>query len=139
MNENARQPDDTPETEPVNPYQQQFLDTALPILARRLTALMNDRRMNATDLSKVTGVNRTTIRRYMFGATKADLDNVYSISCYFGVSLDWMLGLDGNLSIPPESRRILELYSRASAPDQLFIRKLLSRYEEEQKPDTGSQ
>ena len=101
---------------------------------KNLTALMESRRMRRSDLADAIGSQRGTITRYLTQDRNPDIEFVYRISQYFGVSFDWLLGLSENkysARYSPDARKILDLYLLADETDQAVIRTLLSKYEKE--------
>lgn len=99
-----------------------------------LTNLMEAKRMRRSDLAEAIGSQRGTITRYLTQDRNPDIEFVYRISQFFGVSFDWLLGLSDNkfsARYSPEMRRILELYILADESDQLVIQTILNKYDKE--------
>ena len=94
-------------------------------------SLTESKGMLGKDLAYAIKATPATISRYMTGLRDPDLDYVYRISQYFGVSIDWLLGTaDDKLEVlTPDIRRVMELYSRASTEDQAVIKTVLRKYD----------
>lgn len=58
----------------------------------RLSELLSDREMKATDLAKELGVSRKVISRYLKGERLPSLKMALRISAYFHCSIDFLLG-----------------------------------------------
>ena len=98
---------------------------------KNLRSLMDSKGILGKDLALEINSTPATISRYVTGAREPELEYVFRLCQYFGVSIDWMFGLsDDKQSVyTPEIRKILELYSRASAEDQAVIKTVLRKYE----------
>ena len=111
------------------------LDRELEFTAfqKNLHTLLSSKGILGKDLAYLAGTTPATISRYLTGARKPDLEYVYRLAKYFGVSIDWLLGLDEERKdiYTPETRRIAQLYSKASKDDQLVIRTVLQKYDKD--------
>lgn len=58
----------------------------------RLSELLSDREMKATDLAKELGVSRKVISRYLKGERLPSLKMALRMSAYFHCSIDFLLG-----------------------------------------------
>ena len=60
-------------------------------MVERIFSLMEKNRINATELSKVTGVGTTTISAWKKGLQKPSSDAIIKIADYFNVTTDYLL------------------------------------------------
>ena len=60
-------------------------------MINQIFALMEKHEINATELSKVTGVGTSTISAWKKGLQKPSVDAIIKIAKYFGVSADYLL------------------------------------------------
>jgi len=61
-------------------------------VVERIYALMESRGVAATELSKSTGINASTLTQWKKGLQKPSVDAVNKLSDYFGVTTDFILG-----------------------------------------------
>ena len=96
-----------------------------------LRSLIESKGIYAKELAYQTGTTPATISRYLTNMRDPELKYVYRLCKYFGVSIDWILGLSEDRYIPytPEIQKIAELYSMASKEDQAVIQTVLRKYE----------
>ena len=101
-----------------------------------LVTLMESKRIRRSELADSIGCQRGTITRYLTEDRNPDIEFVYRISQFFGVSFDWLLGLSENkfsARYSPEMTRLMELYLLAEDSDQLVIQTILRKYDKESK------
>lgn len=74
-----------------------------------------------------------TLSRYLSGDRTPDLPYVVRLAQYFNVSIDWLLGLNGELFdvMPKELQDVAKLYSVATLDDRNVVQAVLSKYKEE--------
>jgi transcriptional regulator with XRE-family HTH domain len=60
----------------------------------RLAHALNDKGIKPIDLSKATGIPKSTISYYLSGRNEAKSDRVYSIAKYLNVNEAWLMGYD---------------------------------------------
>ena len=60
----------------------------------RLKALRLEKGLSAVKLGKALGVGDTTILRWEKGQMSPSIDNLYNICRFFGVSADYLIGLE---------------------------------------------
>lgn len=60
----------------------------------RLIQAMNDKEINATELSKRSGLSKANISQYVNGVYEPKPDKLYLISEALGVSTAWLMGYD---------------------------------------------
>lgn len=101
----------------------------------RFQALMESRGLNFNRLADELGVSLSTLSRYASGERKPDLAYIVKLSEYFSVSIDWLLGLDRDLSrqFPEDVCEIASLYSVASSDDRKVVHAVLDRYRKSDK------
>ena len=97
---------------------------------RNLLNLINAKGMMYKDVAADIGVTPPTISRYITTSREPELENVYRISKYFNVSMDWLLGVaEEKYDIfRPEISRVAKLYSFASDEDKAVIDTVLRKY-----------
>ncbi len=97
-----------------------------------LRAMTESKGLLNKDLAFAIDSTPATISRYMTNMRDPDLEYVYRISRYFGVTMDFMLGVndDDNTGMTADVRKFAELYARASESDQLVIQTILGKYED---------
>ena len=71
-----------------------------------------------------------TISRYLSGDRTPDLPYVVNIASFFNVSIDWLLGINGDQFdvMPKEVQEVASLYSLASPDDRRVIQAVLGQY-----------
>ena len=62
------------------------------IFAKRLTEIMDERKLKHTDLAKITGFQRQTISLYVNDQSRPDTERLTILADRLGVSADWLLG-----------------------------------------------
>ncbi len=73
-----------------------------------------------------------TISRYLSGDRAPDLIYVVKLAGYFNVSIDWLLGVNGDKFdiLPLEIQEVAHLYSLASTDDRYVVQAVLGKYKE---------
>lgn len=64
------------------------------IFAKKLKELRKQNRIFQKDLTSLLNVRNTTISMWETGATEPDLNSLTKIAVFFGVSTDYLLGLE---------------------------------------------
>lgn len=103
------------------------------IFRERLRQLVDSRGQSINVLSEALGMSTPTLSRYLSGNRTPDLPYVVKISEYFCVSVDWLIGLNGDKYeiMPQEIQDVAELYSIATQDDRRVIQAVLSKYRRE--------
>lgn len=65
-------------------------------LGDRLTELREANKFTKAEMAQKLGVNKSTITRYETNEIKPNLDMLIKMSEIFGVTLDWIAGLENN-------------------------------------------
>ena len=67
------------------------------------------------------------------GVREPELKYVVRLARYFGVSVDWLLGLSNDRyeAVPTEVREFATLYALASPDDRTIVETVLKKYREE--------
>lgn len=60
--------------------------------SERLNELMEDKNLSSFALSKIIGINDTTILRWRKGLINPTIDKLNMLCDYFGVTADYLLG-----------------------------------------------
>lgn len=102
------------------------------IFREHLRQLMQARNLSAKALGEEINVAPATLSRYLSGNRTPDLPYVVKISQYFSVSIDWLLGLNGDKYdiMPKEVQEVAELYQFASPQDRRVVQAVLDKYKE---------
>ncbi len=66
----------------------------MKIFCERLKELRMDKNLTASKLGKAMEVSHSTILRWENGSIVPSIDNLYKLSVYFGVSADFLIGLE---------------------------------------------
>lgn len=105
------------------------------IFQERLKQLMDSRGLNINALADAVGFTPPTISRYLSGVRTPDLSYVIKLSELFDVSIDWLIGLNGDRYeiLPQDIQDIVFLYSLASPDDRMVIHAVLSKYKQKNK------
>lgn len=93
------------------------------MLHERLQALMNQKKMTATAVSKLSGVPETTVRNIVTGKTPdPGLQNVVDIVKALGGSMDDIVGIER----PPATadQHLINLYERSAQTKDAWIKRL---------------
>ena len=82
------------------------------------------------EIAEKIGIRPSTLSRYMTKRQLPDLRYMISLARYFGVSLDWLVGIgpERQESYTPEQRELIDLYSVASEDDKSVIHAVLKKY-----------
>lgn len=87
------------------------------MIGRNLKKLMDEAGVNQPLLSKHTGVPQSTIQRILSGAIKSPKnDHLIPICSYFGISLDYLLGLSGVQETPADYNVLPAVQKKADVP-----------------------
>lgn len=82
----------------------------LDIFAQRLRKLREQHNLTTRELGELVGASNATISRYETGKRDPDLNIAYKIAQYFGVSLGYLCGEDGDTNV----ETLISLYSKLS-------------------------
>ena len=63
-------------------------------ISDRLIEAMRDRRISLTDLSRETGIDKSSISRYRRGEYSPSKDNLFDLAYALGVNPEWLAGKD---------------------------------------------
>lgn len=76
------------------------------------------------------GITPSTLSRYLNGHRDPDLEYVIVLAQYFGVSIDWLVGLGGSRfdSVPESIRSFVDKYQKANADDRKIVDMILEKY-----------
>lgn len=100
------------------------------IFRKNLHNLIHARGMTIKALSEEINASAPTISRYLSGDRTPDLPYVVKLANYFNVSIDWLLGVNGEKFevMPKEIQEVANLYQIASIDDRRVVQAVLSRY-----------
>lgn len=103
------------------------------IFRENLQSLIETRSSSLKALSEEIKVTPATLSRYLSGQRTPDLPYVVKIATFFNVSIDWLLGLNGDKFdvLPKEVQQIANLYQLASPDDRRVVQAVLAKYQKE--------
>lgn len=109
----------------------------LTTFRERFRWLIDSRGFTIARLADELNVSVPALSRYLTGTRNPDLSYVVRIAEYFEVSVDWLLGLDHDLttSFPEDVSEVASLYSIASADDRRVVHAVLDRYKKVMQSD----
>lgn len=98
-----------------------------------LRNLINVRGITIKAFAAEIDASAATISRYLSGDRTPDLPYVVKIADYFSISIDWLLGINGDKFdvMPKEVQEVASLYSLASPDDRRVIQAVLGKYKEQ--------
>lgn len=96
--------------------------TVMDTFAKRLRFLREERKLSQTELAKDLGISRGSLSFYENAERTADIEILYRVSEYFGVTLDYLIGKSDNrtkenaaigedLGLSDKAIEILRLYN----------------------------
>ena len=99
------------------------------VFSDRLNALICARDLTNAQVSKDTGVSAPSITKYRTHTGLPDIRCIYKLAQYFGVSIDWLLGLEDTPAAQSvRDEDFLHLYSIASPDDRYIVHAVLDKY-----------
>lgn len=100
------------------------------IFRENLRSLVQNRGKLMKDVANDINISPTSLSRYLTGQRDPDLKYVVRIAEYFGVTVDWLLGVNQHKfdALPPEIQELAELYSLASPDDRKVVKLILEKY-----------
>lgn len=106
------------------------MDFDFSTFSNNLRLLLESRGMTAQSFAEEVGIRAASISRYLGGKREPVTSNVITIAEYFGVSVDWLLGVNGEKFdvLPQNIQDVVFLYSLASEDDRRVIQAVLSKY-----------
>jgi len=98
-----------------------------------LRKLIESRGKMIKDVAMDNQMTPATLSRYLSGHRTPDLPYVVRLAEYFNVSVDWILGINGDKFevLPKEIQEFAQLYSLASMDDRRVVQAVLNKYREE--------
>lgn len=98
-------------------------------VSRRLEQAMNFRLMTAADLSRLTGISKSSISRYMSGEYNPNSEKLYKLSKALNVNEAWLLGYN-EVEMERESDEVREQRSKTIEEDMsdMMLRKMNELY-----------
>ena len=102
------------------------------IFRENLRQLVTGSGKTIQDLAAELDMSTPTLSRYLTGKRTPDLPYVVRISEYFNISIDWLLGLNGEKFdvMPPEIQEVATLYAVATKDDRRVVQAVLGKYKE---------
>lgn len=95
-----------------------------------LKRLIESRGLTIKGLAAELGITASTLTRYIHGYRTPELSYIITLSKYFNVSIDWLVGAtDDQFNVlTNEVRDVANLYQLASDSDRLVINAVLDKY-----------
>ena len=72
---------------------------------RRIRDMRTDRGLTQADVAKILHVSQNTYSQYEIGTTRYPLDAVVTLAEYYGVSVDYLVGLTDEKTPYPRKRK----------------------------------
>lgn len=100
------------------------------IFQTRLKQLMDSRGLNNKSLADDVNITTAALSRYLTGHRTPDLKYVVKLAEYFGVSVDWLIGINDDRYevLPQDIQEIAYLYSLADSDDRKVVQAVLNKY-----------
>ena len=95
-----------------------------------LKSLVENSPYTTREIATAVGVTPSSMSMYITGKRDPDAEYIIAMAKYFGVSIDWLLGVDDT----PERHQnteilnLIDRYNVASPSDRLVIQTLLQKY-----------
>ncbi len=98
-----------------------------------LRRLISSRGMSVKAFGEEINVTPATLSRYLSGDRTPDLPYAVKIASYFNISVDWLLGINGDKFdiMPKEVQEIAYCYQLASPDDRRVVQAVLAKYQED--------
>ena len=100
------------------------------VFAERLGQLITAHGMSPKDFAIEMGIPDVTIYRYLHAQRTPKIDNILRFALYFNVSIDWMMGLPGDMHErwSESTIRVAQQYTMASPDDRRVVDMVLAKY-----------
>ena len=101
------------------------------VFSNNLLSLIKSSGKSRAETAEDLGTPRGTISRWLSAERIPDPQYLVNICEHYGVTLEWLLGIDDTSTkvvISEEIRSLINLYQKASDSDKLVIRTILSKY-----------
>ena len=98
---------------------------------KNVSDLLQSKGILGKELASEIGITPATLSRYLKNKRDPDLEYVYRIAKYMGVTIDWLLGVseEKTETLSPDIKHFSELYAHASEEDQAVVQTVLRKYE----------
>lgn len=95
-----------------------------------LRTLIESRGMTLQSFGEEINIPSATLSRYLSGHREPRVSYLVKIAAYFGVTIDWLLGLNCEKcdTLTEEAREIISLYNIATEDDRKVIEAVLRKY-----------
>ena len=101
------------------------------LFSSMLDGIMEHSNVSAYKVAKDTGIPDRTIGLWRSGKTEPTIGNLIKLCDYFGVSADFLLGLDPPDYATPDQMKLIRLYESATPDDRAAIDLILKKYRQE--------
>lgn len=101
-----------------------------PAFPQNLRQLCDNHWKQQKDIADDVDMSHVSLSRYFSGQNDPNLDCVVKLAQYFGVSIEWLLGLGGPKynELPETASKLVDCYSRMSQSDKDVIAAILKKY-----------
>lgn len=108
------------------------METDYTIFRDNLKKLIDSRGLTIKGLASELNITASTLTRYIHGYRTPELSYIIALSKYFNVSIDWLVGINGDKFdvFPKEVQEVANLYQMAADSDRLVINAVLDKYRE---------
>lgn len=86
---------------------------------KRIKAVMDEKNIKAAELSRRTGIDRSSISHYLSGDYKPKIDKIEKIAEALDVTVSYLVGFsnDPHPTDDPELNKIIDMFTRMTQPD----------------------
>lgn len=96
-----------------------YMTEAIGTFGYRLKQLRKQKGMKQEELGEILGVNKATISRYENDKFEINFDSTKKIAEVFGVTTDYLMGIEQNTPIVPVETRTIEEVYRAELMEEI--------------------
>lgn len=97
---------------------------------KNLRYLLDAHGLTGNGFADALNMGHGTVHRYLNSSRMPNLAYIIAVAQYFGVSIDWLLGMSPDMhnSLSPDAEKLLRLYNFASVDDRNVIDAVLAKY-----------
>ena len=88
--------------------------------AERLRNALDLKQVTKAELSRVTGISKSSLTHYVKGDWEGKRDNVYAIAKALNVNEEWLMGYDAPM-VRPEYEHFCEVFKHANEENENFL------------------
>lgn len=91
-------------------------------MIERILELMSKEGITAKKLTEDIGISSSAISEWKKGKAKPTSEAIIKMAKYFNVTTDYiLLGVDNNLNLSSEEKRLLEIFQKLNADDKTIL------------------